>query len=69
MNYSIFDLHKYDPGGDITTTASTIIPPDIDLRGQLFCDLYYKLGLQVYKSPYCHHVEPLEVALKTVGKL
>ena len=65
MNYSMIDLH--DSGGDISTISPPITAPDIDHRPKRFCEMYYILGLQIYKSPYCHHVEPLEVALKTVG--
>ena len=61
MNYSMIDLH--DSGGDITTISPPIKAPDIDRRPKRFCKMYYILGPQIYKSPYCHHVEPLEVAL------
>ena len=69
MNYTIFDPYKSDHDGTITTTYPPITPPDIDARIYIMCTYYYKSANPAYKSQYCHHVEPLEVALKTVGKL
>ena len=70
MNYTIFEPYKYDLDGNITEKISSITSPgDINLTGYIFCDAYYKSkDRPYYKSNYCHHREPLEVALKTVGK-
>ena len=72
MNYTIFDPYKSDHNGTITTKYPPITTPDINATIFNMCPQYYKSKVNsntAYKSPYCHHVEPLEVALKTVGKL
>ena len=69
MNYTIFEPYKYDPDGNNEEKISSIISPDdIDNTDYIFCTMYYKYSKPIYKSNYCHHREPLEVALKTVGK-
>ena len=62
MNYTIFDSYKSDPDVNITSSG------DINATDYIFCHFYFKYANQAYKSPYCHHVEPFEVALKTVGR-
>ena len=66
MNYTILDSYKSDLNGNITTKSSH--DDDVNITSRYFCTFYYKHADPFYKSQYCHHVEPLEVALKTVGK-
>ena len=70
MKFQVFHVNpgeKLMKKADNNELIRSLINFPIDHRPKRFCEMYYILGLQIYKSPYCHHVEPLEVALKTVG--